>query len=199
MPYVDSATRSGQIVTAARAAMTRVGVGATSLRVVAAEAGVPLGTLQHVFPTKDLLFRAVFEDVVAEMEGLGSRGVDVGSGLAVALRTGLHAFWAELVSPDPGSQVMQLELIAHAVREPAGPGLAGWLYDRYLEVATDLGRRALAARGETSAVPVEQLGRLLVAGLDGLLVQHLCQPDDDRARADLDVLASMLAQAAGVA
>lgn len=198
MPYLDAATRRPQLVAAARRAMTRHGVGSTSMRVVAAEAGVPLGTLQHAFPTKELLFRAVFDDVVGEMEALGDGGVDLGAGVAVAVRSGLAAFWSQLVRPDVGSHLMQLELLADAARSRADEGLAAWLYERYLAVATDLFERAAAAAGETCARPAEQLARLLVAGLDGLLVQYVCSPDDTRADADLDLLADMVVHAAGI-
>ena len=136
----------------------------------------------------------MFEDVVGEMADLGTE-VDLGHGLAAAIRSGLDTFWTRLVTGDAGSHLMQTELVAHAVRRPGDADLARWLYDGYLQVATDLCREAATRAGESSALPHDQLARLLVAGLDGLLVQHLTHPDDARARADLDVLASMLAHA----
>ena len=67
MPYIEASVRREQLVAAARRALTREGVARTSLRVVAAEAGVPLGTLQYVFPSKEQLLRAVIEDLVDEV------------------------------------------------------------------------------------------------------------------------------------
>ena len=48
MAYVEASVRRGQVVAAARAALIRDGVGRTTLRGVAAEAGIPLGTLHYV-------------------------------------------------------------------------------------------------------------------------------------------------------
>jgi AcrR family transcriptional regulator len=70
MPYVESALRSKQAVTAARAVLMRDGVGGTTMRAVATEAGIPLGTPQYVFPTKQGLLRAVIEEVVEEIADL---------------------------------------------------------------------------------------------------------------------------------
>ena len=67
MPYVEASVRRQQMVAAARTALSRDGVARTSLRAVASEAGVPLGTLQYVFPSKEQLLRAVIEDVVEEV------------------------------------------------------------------------------------------------------------------------------------
>ncbi|SLH90679.1 Putative transcriptional regulator, TetR family [Mycobacteroides abscessus subsp. abscessus] len=50
MPYVESAQRTKEAVAAARIVLMREGVGRTTMRAVAAEAGIPLGTLQYVFP-----------------------------------------------------------------------------------------------------------------------------------------------------
>ncbi|SHV12455.1 TetR family transcriptional regulator [Mycobacteroides abscessus subsp. massiliense] len=45
MPYVESAQRTKEAVAAARIVLMREGVGRTTMRAVAAEAGIPLGTL----------------------------------------------------------------------------------------------------------------------------------------------------------
>jgi len=46
--------------------------------------------------------------------------------------------------------------------------------------------------GETCPIPYDQLARLIVGGLDGLILQYVCAPDPGRARADLDLLITML-------
>jgi TetR/AcrR family transcriptional regulator, regulator of biofilm formation and stress response len=98
MPYVEASVRSRQFVAAARRVMTRDGVASASLRAVAAESDVPLGTLQYVFPSKERLLRAVIEDVVDEIARLLSESVDVERGLAHAIRQGLTAVWTQLVT-----------------------------------------------------------------------------------------------------
>jgi AcrR family transcriptional regulator len=192
MPYVESSVRRRQIVAAARTAMETRGVAATSMRDVAATAGVPLGTLQHVFPAKAELLRAVFDDVVEEIASLhDALGAATDDDLGHQVRRGLDAFWTHLVVGRSAAQVMQLDLLASVVRDPEAGDAAG-LYQRYLTVATGWCTRVVDRSGQPSAIPVEQFGRLLVAGLDGLLLQYLADGDDDRARRDLEVLAAML-------
>lgn len=50
------------------------------------------------------------------------------------------------------------------------------------------------ARPERRApsVPFAQLGRLVVAGMDGLILQYVCDPPQARSREDLDALTEML-------
>ena len=81
--------------------LTRDGVGGTTLRAVAAEADVPLGTLHYVFPSKELLLKAVIEDVMDEISGLLGR-VGHGSGLEHAIRRGLATYWDQRRGRPPG-------------------------------------------------------------------------------------------------
>lgn len=53
MAYVKAAERHEQIVAAAIRVLSKVGVPGTTLRAVAAEAGIPLGTLHYVFPSRE--------------------------------------------------------------------------------------------------------------------------------------------------
>ncbi|WBP96238.1 TetR/AcrR family transcriptional regulator [Mycolicibacterium neoaurum] len=198
MPYVEASIRSKQFVAAARAVMSRQGVAATALRAVAAEAEVPLGTLQYVFPSKELLLRAVIEDVIEEISTVLTASVDVDRGLAHAVRQGLTVFWSELVVGQVDSQLMQFELVNYALRQPGLEHLAQWEYQRYADAIAQWCRSAATNASENSAVGYDQLARLILAGVDGLTMQYACDPDDERAQADLAVLADMVIAAAGV-
>lgn len=192
MPYVEASVRSRQFVAAARTVMARDGVAAASLRVVAAEADVPLGTLQYVFPTKEQLLRAVIEDVVDEISQLLRESVQVERGLAGAIRHGLVAFWTRLVAEQVSGQLVQVELLTYSLRKPGQEHLARWQYDTYVSVIAEGCRVAAARAGEVSALPFEKLARIMLAGVDGLIIQYACDPDDERARADLDTLVEMV-------
>lgn len=198
MPYVDAAERTRQSVAAARAVMARDGVARTTLRSVAAEAGVPLGTLQYVFPTKERLLTAVVEDVVAEIETVLTATLGTADGLERAVRDGLSAFWTTLVADQVPLQLMQAELLAHSLRSPEHAHLARAQYERYLAVLTAWCERVLAASGEGTALPPATLARVLLAGLDGLILQYVSDPDGARAQDDLVVLADMLVAVAGI-
>ncbi|GAA1502905.1 TetR/AcrR family transcriptional regulator [Nocardioides humi] len=199
MAYVEASVRRRQLVAAARSALAREGVARTSLRAVAAEAGVPLGTMQYVFPSKKELLRAVIEDVVDEIADVLEKATETDRGLEHAIRRGLAAFWKELVSGRTNLQVMQYELTMYALRTPGQEELARWQYERYAEVVAAWCQQAATHAGETCAVPFARLARVIVASIDGLILQHVCNPSPTRARGDLDAVADMVVALAAIA
>ncbi|MFJ3660032.1 TetR/AcrR family transcriptional regulator [Streptomyces sp. NPDC090119] len=198
MPYVEASVRHRQCVAAARIALARDGVSGTSLRAVAAEAGLPLGTMQYVFPSKELLLRAVIEDVIEETAGVFRAAADLDGGLEHAIRLGIADFWSRLVDGRPDFQVMQYELTNHALRTAGMESLARWQYERYGAVIADWCQQAAQRAGESCAVPFAQLARLVVASLDGLIMQYVCDPHEARSRQDLEAVTEMLVGLAGV-
>jgi AcrR family transcriptional regulator len=199
MPYVDASVRHRQLVAAARSALARDGVARTSLRaVVAAEAGVPLGTLQYVFRSKESLLRAVIEDVVDEIARVLKASAELQAGLEHAIRHGLTSFWSHLVTGQTNLQVMQYELTMYALRTAGQESLARWQYERYGSIVAEWCQQAAHNAGETCAVPFGRLARLMVANLDGLIMQHVCDPNEARSREDLNATIEMLISMAGV-
>ena len=192
MPYVEASVRHRQLVTAARAALARDGVAGTSLRAVAADAGGPLGTLQYVFPSKEKLLQAVIEDVVEEIAEVLAGSAELDRGLAHAIRGGLRTFWSSLVTGHRGLQLMQYELTTYALRAAGQEHLARWQYERYSQVVAEWCRDAAQHAGETCAVPLDRLARVIVAGIDGLILQHVCDPDETRSGEDLEAMADMV-------
>ena len=198
MAYVEASVRRQQMVAAARAAVSRDGVARTSLRAVAAEARVPLGTMQYVFPSKEQLLRAVIEDVVDEIATVLGSAVDVEQGLAFAIRHGLSTLWTELVSGHTNLQIMQYELVTYALRTPGQESLARWQYERYASVVAEWCQRAAQNSGETCAVPFGRLARVALASVDGLILQYVCDANESRSRADLDTTIDMIIAMAGI-
>ncbi|WP_116202672.1 TetR/AcrR family transcriptional regulator [Amycolatopsis circi] len=198
MAHVEASVRRPQLVAAARSVLARDGVAKTSLRAVAAEAGVPLGTMQYVFPSKELLLRAVIEDVVGEIAQVIKASAETGGGLEHAIRQGLTAFWAKLVSGHQGLQLMQYELTIYSLRTAGHESLARWQYERYASIIAEWCQEAAHNAGETCAVPFGRLARVMLAGCDGLILQHVCDPNESRSREDLDSLIQMLTSLAGV-
>ncbi|WP_405558476.1 TetR/AcrR family transcriptional regulator [Streptomyces sp. NBC_01171] len=198
MPYIEASVRHRQFVAAARTVLARDGVGRTSLRAVATEAGVPLGTMQYVFPSKELLLRAVIEDVIEETAEVFRAAADLDGGLEHAIRRGVEDFWVRLVDGRSDLQVMQYELTNHALRTVGMESLARWQYERYAAVVADWCQQAAQRAGEICAVPFAQLGRLVVAGLDGLIMQYVCDPHPARSRQDLEAVTEMLVGLSGV-
>jgi AcrR family transcriptional regulator len=192
MPYVESAVRGPQIVAAARAVLIRDGVARTSLRAVAAEAGIPLGTLQHVFPSKQQLLQAVIEQMIDDISDVLQRSADTDAGLAHAIGNGMRNFWSALVADERELQVVQYELVTHALRTPGLENLADLQYRRYAGAVETWCSEAAERAGEISAVPLERLARVVLAAVDGLILQHIASPDPVRSAEDLEAVVAMV-------
>jgi AcrR family transcriptional regulator len=190
--YVGSAVRSRQIIAAARAVLLREGVGGMTVRAVAQEAGIPLGTLQYVFPNKQLLLRAVIEEYVEEIAELLKASSEVDAGLEHAITQGVWTFWNDLVVAEVPMQLLQYELTVHALRTPGLEDLARWQYERYTDVVVDWLEESSRRAGEVSPVDYRRLARLLVAGIDGLILQFVVHPGTHRGRDDVEELIAMI-------
>ncbi|MCV7382891.1 TetR/AcrR family transcriptional regulator [Mycolicibacter longobardus] len=192
MTYVKATEREGQIVAAAMQVLSEVGVPGTTLRAVAAQAGIPLGTLHYVFPSKDQLLRAVIATVISDVVDAVRADLELDRGVAHALRQGVTSFWSKLVESDTGLQIMQYELAMYSVRSEGSGGLAQLQYERYTTLVTEFCAQAAEAAGERCAIDFDSLGRLALALTDGLILQYVTSPDPDRARRDLDRAVDMI-------
>jgi AcrR family transcriptional regulator len=201
MPYVEASVRSKQLVEAAQAVLIRDGVAGLTMRAVAKEAGVLLGTVTYVFPSKEMLLRAVIEDVTAGTAEIlkSSLGTATGGGLEHAIRDGAQRFWTTQVEDQEGLQIIQYELTIYALRTPGLESMARWLYDRYARIVAAWCQEAASNAGETCAVPFDTLARVLVAAIDGLVLQYVCDPDATRAREDLQAVIDMVVDLASPA
>src|SRR5262252_9046923 len=191
MPYVEASVRSKQLVAAAQAVLIRDGVGRLTMRAVAKEAGVLLGTVTYVFPSKEMLLRAVIEDVAAGIAEVLKSSADTGQGLEHAIRDGVQRFWTTLVEEQEGLQIIQYELVIYALRTPGLESMARWQYDRYARIVAAWCQEAASNAGETCAVPFDTLARVLVAAVDGVILQYVCDPDMTRLRLDVKAITEM--------
>ena len=198
MVYVESAVRSRQIVAAARAVITRDGVAAATIRAVSKEAGIPLGTLQYVFPTKQQLMRAVIENLVEEIGGILRSSAPLDAGLEYALAKGVRSFWNDLVVGEAPIQLAQYELTTQALRTAGLEDMARRQYEGYTDVVTEWIQQAAGRAGEETAIDARQLARLIVAGVDGLILQYVVDPDPDRGRQDIEAMIAMIIRHADV-
>ena len=192
MPYIEASVRSKQLVAAAQRILIRDGVGRLTMRAVAAEAGVLLGTVTYVFPSKEMLLRAVIEDVVAGIAEVLKSSADTGRGLEHAIREGVQRFWATLVEDQEGLQIIQYDLVIYALRTPGLESMARWQYDRYARIVAAWCQEAASNAGEVCAVPFDTLARVLVAAVDGVILQYVCDPDVTRSREDLQAVIEMV-------
>jgi hypothetical protein len=69
-------------------------------------------------------------------------------------------------------------------------------YELYVDVLTTIWTEAAGRAGVTLATPADQLARLHLAGVDGLILQYLTLGESERAKADLAALVVQLARVA---
>ncbi|PRX49960.1 TetR family transcriptional regulator [Prauserella shujinwangii] len=194
MARLSSAERRRQLVRAALDVLSAEGLAAATTRRIAERAGVQLATVHYVFADKQELLRAVLEQVTEDIAATLERSIEPGGGLAKAIEDSVHGFW-RVVEADPGLQLMQYELTTHALRQPGLAGLAEWQYTRYCEVV-EAALREAGRDADRPPVPLPQLARLLVAGVDGVILQFVVHRDVGRARQDVrNLLAALRATA----
>ncbi len=198
MVYIKASERREQVVSAARRVLTRDGVGGTTLRAVSAEADIPLGTLQYVFPSKELLFRAVIEDLMEQILEVLQAAADLADGLEHAIRQGLATYWTQMVEDDPQQRLMAYELMIYALRTPGLENLGRWQVEEYSRIVGEWCHEAANNAGEICGVPFDTLGRVLVASVFGLVLQYISDPNQARSRRDLQAATDMLVQFAGI-
>jgi AcrR family transcriptional regulator len=191
-PYVKADVRRGQLVAAAREVLEREGMAGGTLRAVASEAGVPLGTVHYIFPSKEQLLRAVLEAVIEEISDAARASAGDATDLDSAMRNTALEVWSKLVEGHEEHQLMQYELTVWALRTPGMAEVARRQYELYVELLTTLWTDATARAGVALASPADRLARLHLAGVDGLILQYLTIGDPERAKADLEALIGQL-------
>lgn len=192
MGYVKAEIRRAQVIDAARKVLVCSGIVGLTMRRVASEAGISLGTLHYAFPSKELLLKSVIDDVSDEISALLHASITLEGGLENSIRNGIKNFWSALVFDNRDLQLMQYELSIYAIRTPGMHHLAQEQYENYCKVVAQWCQTAAALSGETCAVGFSELARMVVAGVDGLILQYLSKADVERANADIETLSIML-------
>jgi AcrR family transcriptional regulator len=152
-PRSDSLRNRDRLLAAATAVF-REGGRSASLEAVAKRAGVGIGTLYRHFPTREVLFEAVYRHEVDQLGDLAERLAEE-SAPVDALRRWLHAN-VRLVATKKG-MLAALELAAHRP-----PELYAYTFDRLTKAVGSLLARAIAAGDIRPDVTPEDLLRALV-------------------------------------
>lgn len=175
--------RRRQLVACAVEIAEESGFGALTMRDVAARAQVSLGTLQHFYPARDDLIRAVAVTIaehVAELAGqlpadvMDMRGVE---GLETLLTRALASLW-DALSRDAGRRLVSFELVTAAVRTQGH--LMQTVTTQYTMnegYVAHVISAAGAVTGVDFAVPVAEIAKFVVAYLDGFEIRWLIDPD----------------------
>jgi AcrR family transcriptional regulator len=172
--------------------MAREGVASASTRRVAAEAGVAQATIHYVFGTKTELYRAAIEQMTANLVRAVEEGLAPQPHWSQEAAGAAGAVW-HIAESNPETALLLVELTTFTLRDPDLRDLAVGLYAAYDRLAEDA-VRALYARAELvdPRLPAEEVARVAVAGLNGLVMSLLVHGDRERSRRDLGNLVDSL-------
>jgi AcrR family transcriptional regulator len=189
--------RRAEIIAAAIRVLARDGLAETTTRKIAAEAGLNQATLRYYFGSKDDLLFAVLQDMMRVTREITFESSRMGKGVHETLSESIRAFWAH-VEEMPELQIMQYELTLYSLRHPESAWIARQQYDGYSAVVETLLQHLFETAHQSCAIPVSELARFIIGGVDGLILQFISDRDTARARRDLDhLLAAIIALVEG--
>jgi AcrR family transcriptional regulator len=185
---VDIEERRNELAAAAAQLIARSGVGAATLRDVAAEAGWTTGALTHYFADKRELLLTTFQTSLANRRA--ERPTDADAAPAARLRASLEG----ALPLDESRRRHWMVTIAFCSHAAGDPELAATQRAAYREFRAHIG--ALAERcGLAEASHAEACAERLIAVADGIAVQALFDErswSPDRQLAQLDELLTPL-------
>jgi hypothetical protein len=93
---------------------------------------------------------------------------------------------------------MRHELFVYALRTPGLENLARWQIEGYTRIVSEWSHEAAGKAGETCAVPLDTLARVLVGSVIGIVLHYLSDHDRTRSERDLRAATEMLVRLADV-
>lgn len=186
MGYKKSEISIQHIIRAATRVLARQGYANTSLLDIANEAGMSKGSIHYHFPTKEALIRDVLKSACDTVQARTMDALALEGDPQSALRKAIETLWD--VRSSKSDEVMVIaDLMAQSLSEP---GLRAELSTYYRLGASQIQEYivTLEAFGLKPTVPASHIPRLLIALLDGLVLQSLV---DDEALGAEDIISAV--------
>ena len=193
MPRLDIETRRTQLVDAGIRIALRDGLDNTTVRRIATEAGVSLGTVHYCFDNKRALLEAVVETLLGREVDVADFELSDDLTPADAIKQAFRFYWS-LSGAQTDRQRLVYELVAYLVRQEApGPELAQRIFANKYEVVRGF-VELFQKKGEAElGLPTDVIARMTVAMTDGVALAWLADGDDEKALEVLDSFAEILA------
>jgi DNA-binding transcriptional regulator YbjK len=180
--------RREQLIEATIALLRRSGADGVTSRAIAAEAEAPLASIHYTFGSLDDLVITAFERLIDEVSVRIADGIDVAAGYGPCIIAVMDRVAGLLDDERYGVLLRDLN--------PTSDKRVEALEERYYRLAHDLIDAVASARGREPAVPRPQLARLIMAAIDGVVLQFAAGGDIEAARDDLAAFGRILAAAA---
>lgn len=183
---MTAADRQRQLLQTAVELAEQSGFASFSMRDVASAAGVSLGTLQHFFPSKDGLIRAVALSLADQVVQVASAIPEVSSklrgleALEELLNQAIEGWWS-ITSSTPSRRLVTYEIATGAVR--GGGDVRATALTQYrlnTRYVTTMIASCADVAGVTWSADVEDVGLLAMNYLDGYVLRWLLEPDSPR-------------------
>lgn len=182
--FVDVEERRVELTDAAARLIARAGIGAATMREVAAEAGLSTGSLTHYFADKRELLLCTFQ---ASLSGRRSQRADRGQDAASQLRATLEG----ALPVDDDRRRHWMVTVAFCAQAAGDDELAEAQRDAYRvfrsHVAHQVERTGIAS-GERAVHTAERF----IAAVDGVAIQALFDPESWPAERQLAALDDLL-------
>jgi AcrR family transcriptional regulator len=190
---LDIDTRRTQLIDAAIRIALRDGLDNTTVRRIATEAGVSLGTVHYCFDNKRALLEAVVETLLQREVDVAEFDLPDGATPVDAIKQAFRYYWT-LSGAQTERQRLVYELVAYLVRQEApGPELAQRIFANKYEVVRGF-LELFQKKGEAElGLPADLIARMTVAMTDGVALAWLADGDDEKALEVLDSFAEILA------
>lgn len=184
MARVSLEDRSRQFIEAAARVIAAEGLAAATTRRIAAEADAPLAALHYCFRNKDELLNEVYNylsrDYARELEPMSAP-----ASLDEAVDRHIQRIWRRMLA-SPHEQVTTFELLLRSTRMneaddvEAARRINRAMYAAWISSTSAIFKSAAAGAGEAGPIDFELVARVVIAGIDGISLQHLSDPDEKR-------------------
>lgn len=196
MSRIPAEERRLQFVEAAARVIASEGLPAATTRRIAAEAGAPLAALHYCFRNKEELLEEVYHFLSRDYAKSLPPIADLDAGLPHVVRQHARRIWGRILER-PHEQVTTFELLLRRFREapetePVARARNRSMYEGWVNATVELFRSAAAASGREVPANLDLVARLFVSGIDGISMQHIADPDDERSRLLIELLADSL-------
>ncbi|MCB8883702.1 TetR/AcrR family transcriptional regulator [Acidisoma cellulosilytica] len=180
-----------KLIEGALLALCEDGVTGITTRKIAERAGVQLGTLHYHFENKDMLLLAVLDMLGARLARTLRLGVAGSRNLDECIQRALLTDW-NATEENFAIQLVQYELTLYALRTKGAAWMAQRQYNDYIKAHNDVFAPHAPGNDQTTAENVQRLSQLVMAGIDGIILQELAAPDLARSRSAVRALISAM-------
>ncbi|WP_309135049.1 TetR family transcriptional regulator [Cellulomonas sp.] len=195
MNRLPVAERREQLIEAALTVASRDGVDGTTVRAVAAEAGVSLGVVHYCFRDKDELLRAMAHAITERNTARAMAEMPDQAPVLDLILGVLDGLWANILATR-GPQLLTYELTTTSLRHPELRQVGVDQYVNSWAAAEHFLEEVERVGGVTWLVPRHLVARSIIAAIDGFSLAWLVDGDAQAGYEGLRLFAEHLARLA---